>query len=86
MFLIISLNISCQTTVARLFARLLEQAGARAGHKFVQMTASQALRKGAKTFATEMASLTGGNKDIGPPLQHPLRRGANVEVETQGTL
>lgn len=28
-----------KTTVARLFASLLEQAGARAGHRFVQMTA-----------------------------------------------
>jgi hypothetical protein len=69
-----------KTTVARLFAELLEQAGARAGHRFVQMTASQALRKGAKTFATEMAALTGSSKSVGPP-PRPLRRGANVEVD-----
>jgi AAA+ superfamily predicted ATPase len=72
-----------KTTVARLFAELLEQAGARAGHRFVQMTASQALRKGAKTFATEMAALTGSSKSVGPP-PRPLRRGANVEVDVGG--
>jgi AAA+ superfamily predicted ATPase len=69
--------------VAKLFAELLEQAGARAGHRFVQMTASQALRKGAKTFATEMAALTGSSKSVGPP-PRPLRRGANVEVDVGG--
>ena len=72
-----------KTTVARLFAELLEQAGARAGHRFVQMTASQALRKGAKTFATEMAALTGSSKSVGPP-PRPLRRGVNVEVDVGG--
>jgi hypothetical protein len=67
-----------KTTVAKLFAELLEQAGARAGHRFVQMTASQALRKGAKVFATDLAALTGSNVSVGPPAR-PLRRGANVE-------
>ena len=62
-----------KTTVARIFADLLEAAGARAGHKFVQMTAHQAIRKGADKFATELASLTGGTKGIGPP---PMSSGA----------
>ena len=47
------------------------------------MTASEALRKGAKTFATEMASLTGGKKDVGPP-PRPLLRNTNVEVDVKG--
>jgi hypothetical protein len=52
--------------VARLFAELLEQAGARASSRFVQMTASQALRKGAKTFATDLAALTGSTQERRP--------------------
>ena len=47
------------------------------------MTGSEALRKGAKTFATEMASLTGGKKDVGPP-PRPLLRNTNVEVTVKG--
>lgn len=67
--------------MARLFAELLEQAGARAGHKFVQMTGGEALRKGAKTFAMELASLTGGKKGVGPPPEQILRKGMDVEVK-----
>eukprot|EP00939_MAST-03C_sp_MAST-3C-sp1_P004760 g4760.t1 len=68
-----------KTTVARIFARLLEQAGARPGHKFVQMTAGEAIRKGADTFATIIEGLIGGKKGVGPPPEY-LRRGMKVEV------
>ena len=68
-----------KSTVARIFARVLEAAGVRSGNKFIQMTGSQALRKGARTFATELASLTGGDSSIGPR-PNPLRRGLQVEV------
>ena len=44
------------------------------------MTATQALRKGSKEFATELASLTGSTGGIGPPAS-ALRRGMQVEVE-----
>jgi hypothetical protein len=67
-----------KTTVARLFASLLEQAGARAGHKFVQMTAHEALRKGKKVFASELASLSGGKPGVGPP---PTTLRVNLSVE-----
>ena len=70
-----------KTTVARIFAELLFQAGARAGHKFVEMTGSAALRMGSKAFADELASLTGGKKGVGPPATY-LRRGMKVEVES----
>ena len=43
------------------------------------MTASQALRKGANKFATDLASLTGGDSSIGPP-PSVLRKGMSVEV------
>ncbi|GMI24408.1 hypothetical protein TeGR_g12431 [Tetraparma gracilis] len=68
-----------KSTVARIFARVLESAGVRSGNKFIQMTGSQALRKGARVFATELASLTGGDSSIGPK-PSPLRRGLQVEV------
>ena len=68
-----------KTTVARLFSELLEQAGARPGHRFVQMTGHEALRKGAQKFAAEVAALTGGKKGVGPPPK-PLRKGMVVEV------
>ena len=44
------------------------------------MTASQAIRKGAEAFATELQSLTGGDKGVGPP-PDKLRRGMKVEVK-----
>ena len=56
-----------KTTVARIFSRLLEASGTRAGHKFVQMTGSEALRKGAKSVASELAQITGGKQGVGPP-------------------
>lgn len=65
-----------KTTVALLFAGLLEQAGARAGHKFVQMTGCEALRKGAQKVADEIATLTGGR--AGSP--DKLRKGLRVEI------
>jgi len=68
-----------KTTVARIFAKILEAAGAREGHKFIQMTASQALRKGSSKFATELAGLTGGDSSVGPPPTE-LREGMQVEV------
>ena len=74
-----------KSTVGRLFADLLEAAGARAGHKYIEMTASEALRKGPKLFATELASLTGGKPGVGPP-PTPLRVGMNVEVSTDGKM
>jgi len=43
------------------------------------MTASQALRKGSSKFATELASLTGGDSNVGPPPE-TLREGMQVEV------
>lgn len=45
-----------KTTVAEIFVELLSQAGARAGHKFLSMKASEALRKGATVFALELSS------------------------------
>lgn len=68
-----------KTTVALLFARLLEQAGARAGHKFVQMTGCEALRKGAQKVADEIATLTGGRAGVSPP-PDKLRKGLRVEI------
>ena len=53
--------------MARLFASILEAAGARSGHKFIEMKASQAIRKGASKFALDLASLTGGDQNVGPP-------------------
>jgi hypothetical protein len=44
------------------------------------MTATQALRKGSKEFAIELASLTGSVGGIGPPAA-ALRGGMQVEVE-----
>ena len=50
-------------------------------YKFLQMTAGEALRIGAKTFAQRLGSLTGGPKDVGPPADaRPFRRGLHVEV------
>ncbi len=68
--------------MAELFAELLEQSGARAGHKFVSMTGAEALRKGSKLFASELASLTGGKQGVGPPPDkiQGYRRGMQVEV------
>ncbi len=74
-----------KTTVAQLFAQLLEQAGARAGHKFVHMTATEALRKGSNVFSTELASLTGGRPGVGPE-GDDFRTGMNVEVLVNGKL
>lgn len=71
---------SGKTVTAELFAHLLEQSGARSGHRFIQMTASQALQKGAKAFSAELESLTGGKKGVEPP-PRPLRRNMTVEVE-----
>ena len=69
-----------KTVTAEIFSDLLEQSGARNGHKFVHMTASQALQKGGKGFASELESLTGGKKKgMGPP-SRPLCRYQNVEV------
>lgn len=68
-----------KSTVARIFADLLKQAGARAGPNFVKMTASQAIRKGIDKFITELESLTGGDESSGPP-SNELRRGMKVEV------
>jgi thiol-disulfide isomerase/thioredoxin len=61
-----------------MFAELLEKAGARAGHRFIEMTASHALRIGASKFATELAQLTGGRPGLGPP---PSRFLQNTMVE-----
>ena len=67
--------------MARHFSKLLYQTGARAGYKFLQMTAGEALRIGSKTFAQRLESLTGGPKDVGPPPDsRPFRRGLHVEV------
>jgi AAA+ superfamily predicted ATPase len=74
---------SGKTVTAELFASLLEQSGARSGHKFVQMTASQALQKGAAAFSAQLETLTGGKKGVGPP-PTPLRRNMAVEVECEG--
>lgn len=67
--------------MGRLFAQILESAGARDGHKFVQMTASEALRKGPDLFAAELTSLTGGKPGIGPQVQTILRRNMACEVQ-----
>ena len=72
-----------KSTVAQIFACLLEQSGARAGHRFLKMTAHEAIRKGSKAFATELGALTGGGRKIGPP-PDPLRRFMKVEVNING--
>ena len=69
-----------KSTVGKLFAQLLAAAGARAGHKFIEMKASEAIRMGPKAFANELASLTGGKKGVAPPATE-LRRGMTVEVK-----
>eukprot|EP01032_Pedospumella_encystans_P018301 gene18301-20839_t len=70
-----------KTTVARLLAKILEATGLRAGHKVIEMTASDALRKGVQKFSDELAALTGGDNSIGPPANSKLlRKGLNVEV------
>ena len=66
--------------MARIFADLLEKAGARAGHKFIEMTASHALRIGSEKFATELAQLTGGRQGIGPSASRFLKN-TSVEVD-----
>jgi hypothetical protein len=68
-----------KSTVGRLFAKLLAAAGARPGHKFIEMNASKALRMGASAFANELGSLTGGEKGVAPPPTE-LREGMAVEV------
>jgi Cdc6-like AAA superfamily ATPase len=70
-----------KTVTAELFGKLLQESGARAAYKFVKMTAGEALRKGAKQFAAEVASLTGGRKGVGPPAESVLRKGMAVEVK-----
>ena len=71
-----------KTTVARLFAQILEMNKLRAGHKVIEMTASDALRKGVNQFSTELAVLTGGDKSISPPVVNgKLRKGMNVEIK-----
>ena len=81
MFLLMPYARTGKTTVARHFSRLLYQTGARAGYKFLQMTAGEALRIGSKKFAQRLESLTGGPKDVGPPPDsRPFRRGLHVEV------
>jgi hypothetical protein len=70
-----------KTITGELFGELLEQSGARAAYKFIKMTAAEALRKGAKQFAAQVASLTGGRKGVGPPPEHVLRKGMPVEVD-----
>ena len=72
-----------KSSVAQIFASLLEQSGARAGHRFLKMTAHEAIRKGSKAFATELGALTGGSSKIGPP-PSPLRRFMKVEVNIKG--
>lgn len=69
-----------KTVSAELFGKILQQSGARAAYKFVKMTAGEALRKGAKQFAAEVAVLTGGRKGVGPPPEQVLRKGMPVEV------
>jgi hypothetical protein len=70
-----------KTVSAELFGKILEQSGARAAYKFVKMTAGEALRKGSKQFAAEVAVLTGGRKGVGPPPEQVLRKGMSVEVK-----
>ncbi len=69
-----------KTVTAELFAQLLHQSGARAAYKFIKMTAAEALRKGAKQFAAELAVLTGGRKGVGPDAGAVLRKGMSVQV------
>ncbi|MBT5215985.1 AAA family ATPase, partial [Candidatus Woesearchaeota archaeon] len=71
-----------KTTVARLFANLLSEAGAREGHKFINMTGSDALRQGSVKFAEQLADLTGANARIGPP-PDINRIGTKVEVRNR---
>lgn len=74
-----------KTTVARILARILEATGLRAGHKVIEMTASDALRKGVTQFNSELAALTGGDGGIAPPPDTKVfRKGMNVEVKHGG--
>ena len=71
-----------KTTVAKLFSEILSVAGVRSGHKFLTMTATEALRKGAVNFAKELSSLTGSTTGVGPP-SNILLVGSRVMVEFQ---
>jgi Holliday junction resolvasome RuvABC ATP-dependent DNA helicase subunit len=74
-----------KTTVARILSKILEATGLRAGHKVIEMTASDALRKGVTQFSNEIAALTGGDSSIAPPAhQTVFRKGMNVEVKHGG--
>lgn len=67
-----------KTSAAILYAELLQEAGLRPKGRFIHMTATEALRKGHNSFASELASLTGGRPKLAPsPF---LRTGIKVEV------
>ena len=71
-----------KTTVGRIFADLLHQAGARAGNKFVNLTGNEALLMGEEKFAAQLETLTGGKKGVAPP-PTPLRKGLKVTVRCE---
>lgn len=70
-----------KSTVARLIAKLLREIGIRKSDSFLDMSATDALRKGKAQFATELATLTGGDTVNAPPVKDgTLRKGMKVEV------
>ena len=72
-----------KTVCARLFAQILHASGARAGQNFLDVTASDALRKGPQEFSKQLSGLTGKAKATGPP---PGKlRGSRVEVKNADT-
>lgn len=53
----------------------MEASRRREGYKFIKMTSGEAIRKGSKKFASEIANLTGGRKEVGPPPSNILIKG-----------
>ena len=69
-----------KTTVARLFAQLLQEAGYRPGKQFVQISGAQAIRMGAKSFAKVIDRLVRGKPAAPPATRKPFRVGLGVNV------
>jgi hypothetical protein len=75
-----------KSTVAPIFKDILSVMGVRQGHLFIlKMTASEAIRKGSKAFAQDVANLTGQLSSACPHLDLVLE-GSNVQVTVKDKL